>query len=432
MICTQISALPLQQQLSLKKYLEASVPDIDLQVTQASKAEWSSKVNATGALISPVKMASPQNNSKGSGAGSVSEPKYGDSGVLADVPSSAAQLSKLDAFLTEHDGSVVMTRNPSAFALEDKSLPSPTAVPAAAANSPHPPAPPSVLEFTPRNLSPAAAEVEVRVLEYLDACQYSRSPSENVSPNSPQFSRASSGAKGLPTPVTSPPVGDILSSRQALDEATEEIIQRYSPTRSSPDVAGATSPQNHQRGSPLQAALSMTYDEYSQLSNVSLNGRPNTSSTPQRPSQLPQRRSVGSSSISASPPEHVNSESVHTDLAPSAHQEFTPQKIPAPSSSGKRSAPLSTAAQFADFNDVTRPPSSSKARSSPASTKQLSSVSPTSSAPARVTGPKDTLWMLENLKPTSMLADRDEASKELKLRIKSAENGYWVSNYAQV
>lgn len=40
MMCSQIAALPFQQQIALKKFLEASVPDIDLQVMQASKAEW--------------------------------------------------------------------------------------------------------------------------------------------------------------------------------------------------------------------------------------------------------------------------------------------------------------------------------------------------------------------------------------------------------
>jgi hypothetical protein len=36
----QIAALPLQQQLLLKKYLEGSVPDIDSQIMAASREEW--------------------------------------------------------------------------------------------------------------------------------------------------------------------------------------------------------------------------------------------------------------------------------------------------------------------------------------------------------------------------------------------------------
>jgi hypothetical protein len=40
MICAQIAALPFQHQVLLKKFLEASVPDIDSQVMAASKAEW--------------------------------------------------------------------------------------------------------------------------------------------------------------------------------------------------------------------------------------------------------------------------------------------------------------------------------------------------------------------------------------------------------
>jgi hypothetical protein len=46
MICAQIAALPFQHQVLLKKFLEASVPDIDSQVMAASKAEWARYVVA--------------------------------------------------------------------------------------------------------------------------------------------------------------------------------------------------------------------------------------------------------------------------------------------------------------------------------------------------------------------------------------------------
>jgi hypothetical protein len=45
---------------------------------------------------------------------------------------------------------------------------------------------------------------------------------------------------------------------------------------------------------------------------------------------------------------------------------------------------------------------------------------------------KDTLWLLEHLKPSTPLAEREEASRELKHRIKAAEDVYWLQNYAQV
>lgn len=305
------------------------------------------------------------------------------------------------------------------------------------------------MEFSSRNLSAAAVEVEVRVLEYLDSCRHSQSPSENVSPNSPGFSRGSavkhlsgSGSKpSTPSHMEDPLMAAVLADKLALDAATEEIIQRYSPKSSPAGAYASSSAPVDPLAASLYGVLSPGYSEYAQATATS-----RTSLTPQRPTQLPQRRSMGNSPSQTSSPESVepavDATSSVAGQSSSTPNRSTPQKNSTPGS--KRAPPLSATAQFADHNDVTRPASAQKTASaskaqlfaSPAAARHPSSSaghagSANGKCDARGSA-KDTLWLLEHLKPSASLRDREEASKELKQRIKAADDTFWLQNYAQV
>lgn len=324
--------------------------------------------------------------------------------------------------------------------------------------SPPPPAP-AAMSFTPRNLSAAAIEAEVRTLEYLDACQHSRSPSENVSPNSPDFRKkplaavADSKAPLFAT-LDNSALSAVLASKRAIDIATEEIIQRYSPTKTPSPVLASTLSVVDSILDPtsdyLHAAL---YNAYSDSKSVSVK-----SPTPTRPSQLPQRKSpssnnshsaedgVGNQHVEAeqSSPENTGPhKSVVHAVAPPHHGTLvksTPQKkattatpvvaTPPSMKPSHTTIPSQNTTPAASAASVSKAPSSAS-KATPVAKAAAKAPAATPTAPPAPTK-KDTFWLLESLKPSAVLAVREEASRELKLRIKSSDDSYWLQNYAQV
>mmetsp|Transcript_81046 Transcript_81046/g.159104 ORF Transcript_81046/g.159104 Transcript_81046/m.159104 type:complete len:689 (+) Transcript_81046:3-2069(+) len=339
----------------------------------------------------------------------------------------------------------------------------------------------------PRDMTPAAVELQVRVLEYMDACRHDKSPSENISPNSPQLGSERKSPILTHTTQTSTPTNTstnanlnkqqqhkspkssprqltvqttqqspylvpdeaianaVLASKRAIDLATDEIIKRYSPNKKTPP---SLSPAlfNESISNTLHTALMEAYE---------LSPKSSPQNTPSRPSMLPQR-TRGSSAFGFGT----------TDIMPASSNSENKSKM-SNSSNGSRNAPEQeqSAEESSEQRNVSRKStpmskSSSLQKKTPPSASTTPFVRTPSSAPSkgavyvpslegartvftspgppavaealgRNDKPRDMLWLLDHLKPSTPLQLRVEASKELKVRIKSAEDVYWMQNYAQ-
>jgi hypothetical protein len=356
--------------------------------------------------------------------------------------------------------------------VEAPATPSASAVPPAASNPFSPPPPPPlgtprtgnssrpVAAIQPRLLSPAAMALEVRVLEYMENRRHGQSPSENLPPNFPAGSRfpptttamvephpaahsspgytsiTTSAQKQLSTPATTAAASHlaalhdalvsfsgeevaraVLDSKRAIDLATEEVIQRLTPSKAK-KIAGT--PGAAHSGSPVALSSSPLYGAFSGSQSAS----PKEVSpilTPARPSLLPQRSRPSSAQNSASKgPVRESS----PQLSQAHQQETTPVKAATArpgSSTTKSSAQKMPVSHSAHKGAVYSPPTQGTAVPRPPAP-SLTSRDP----------PRDLLWLLEHLKPSTPVAVREEASKELKRSIKSADDVFWQQNCAQV
>jgi hypothetical protein len=352
---------------------------------------------------------------------------------------------------------------------EAPATPSASAVPPAAANPFSPPPPPPLgtpptcgssrpgAAIQPRLLSPAAMALEVRVLEYMESRRHGQSPSENLPPNSPAGSRfpptttamvephpaahsspgytstTTSAQKQLSIPATASHLAAlhdalvsfsgeevaraVLDSKRAIDLATEEVIQRLTPSKAK-KIAGT--PDAAHSGSPVAPSSSPLYGAFSGSHSAS----PKDVSpilTPARPSLLPQRSRPSSAQNSASKgPVRESS----PQLSQAHQQETTPVKAATTrpgSSTTKSSAQKMPVSHSAHKGAVYSPRTQGTAVPRPPAP-SLTSRDP----------PRDLLWLLEHLKPSNPVAVREEASKELKRSIKSADDVFWQQNCAQV
>ena len=366
------------------------------------------------------------------------------------------------------------TRRPDSADLRPASPSDIPSVPACANPFSSPPPPPTETppSIRPRQMSPAALDLEVRVLEYMEAARHSRSPSENVSPNSPaDYASSSAAALALPSgspsrsgskkslsssssstllstapyqSVASPLYANhneaianaVLASKIAIDKATEEIIERYSPSKGRSPVKPSLSPELNRdtsTSSSLQSALMKAYG---------VSYPPTAAETPSRPSMLPQRSRANSinntSSINGKSPKEsaspVGSDDHHTAQLAQAYG--TPAKTSrapvgasTPSSSSRKS--IATTPSSATGRSPHPTPTAPKLASYTPPQQGLSVPQDTKASPAGAKA-RDAQWLLENLKPTTSLTQREEAHKELKHRIKTADDVYWLQNYAQV
>jgi hypothetical protein len=237
----------------------------------------------------------------------------------------------------------------------------------------------------------------------------------------------------------------VLASKRAMDIATEEIIQRYSPAKKSPGSSGSASATKNV-DSASQALHNALMDVYGLTAS-----EPSPSLTPARPSMLPQRsrpstasKSTGQDEVKTTPRsgkktsvEEYSSPAVASFAAVeeriASQEAMDAASTPASAETRTRSQKSTPGAKN---TPTASPPTSAVKTSKPEITHrspaQARAAEATVMAAAAPGKRRDTLWLLEHLKPSTSLPEREEASRELKHRIKAAEDVYWLQNYAQV
>ena len=439
MICTQIVMLPYQQQITLKKLLETSVPDIDSLVLTASRSEWSSSIGNKSTASSSMMMMmtssqpsmpsiqahsmEPHSTSSSSPPPSSSSPPLSSSSMMKKMSSPVKKEEEeeedriiIHTMLSYPNSSppdnnhraTIIDKHPSMFSTANQVDLSTTARSNVSNDN-------ATINYYEQQ-HPKSTYRDITSYDDVYNCLSPRhshiSVSKDVDGDYGVDAISSINAVGK---QSSPIHNSFISNYESIKSgilSSSPYSYHHQPTSAS--SISSSSQSNHQ---PINnnVSLSPTHSRATDLTSSSLSNYQtniniiSSSSTATAPSIYPAIQNTISSSSS------LSSASLYPTTSQQSNFTFSNSTL---------------------LNKVNVTDRSYEQQQYPLVSTTAAAVDrkPYSSPTVKTTASEDNqVWLLESLYPASNSVEmRQVASKELKALIKTASDNYWVRNYAQV